>query len=105
VQKTLGINEALILAALTGGAESSVAEVADRVVRVRDVDDGSIYMALQRMTDRGLVTRRKERVRSADGRDRDIGKYRITGEGSRALASWEHDTQAVTRLRTAGRPA
>lgn len=96
------MNEALILACLSGGQESTVAAVAAQLEadeRGRKVDDGSIYMALQRMGQRGFVTTRKERVTSADGRPRDIGVYRITGAGSRSLDQFLAETEAVGRLR------
>jgi DNA-binding PadR family transcriptional regulator len=105
VKNTLGINEALILAALASEGECSVAQVAQRVVRHRDVDDGSIYVALQRMAERGFVTRRKVTVQSADRRAREVGVYKITGEGTRAVDEWSREAAAVTRLRTAGQLA
>ena len=105
MKTTLGINEALILAALSSRGECSVAQVAERVGKNRDVDDGSLYVALQRMAERGFVGRRKVRVRSADGREREVGAYKITAEGTDALDRWEREAHAVTRLRTAGQPA
>lgn len=101
MKTTLGINEALILAALASRGECSVAQVAERVVEDRDVDDGSLYVALQRMAERGFVTRRKVKVRSADGREREVGAYKITGQGTGALDRWQREAAAVTRLRTA----
>ena len=105
MKTTLGINEALILASLAAADESSVADVAAQLERIREVDDGSIYVALQRMAERGFVTRQKARARSADGRDRDIGVYSITGEGVRALDAFERESAAVPKLRLHGRPA
>jgi DNA-binding PadR family transcriptional regulator len=104
MKTTLGMNEALILACLSGGQESTVAAVAAQLEadeRGRKIDDGSIYMALQRMGQRGFVTTRKERVTSADGRPRDIGVYRITGAGSRSIDQFLAETQSVARLRLA----
>jgi DNA-binding PadR family transcriptional regulator len=98
------MNEALILACLSGGSESTVSSVATQLEaddRGRRVDDGSIYMALQRMGQRGFVTARKERVTSADGRPREIGVYRITGAGSQALDQFLAETESVGRLRLA----
>jgi DNA-binding PadR family transcriptional regulator len=104
VKTTLGMNEALILACLSGCQDSTVAALAAQLEaddRGRKVDDGSIYMALQRMGQRGFVTMRKERVTSADGRPRDIGVYRITGAGSGALDQFLAETDSVGRLRLA----
>ena len=67
----------------------------------RDIDDGSIYVALQRMAERGFVTIRKTRAPSADGRVREIGVYKITAEGARAVDVFAREAAAVTRLRLA----
>jgi DNA-binding PadR family transcriptional regulator len=99
VKHTVGQNEALILAGLRATDESTIAQIAERVEPARTIGDGSIYIALQRMTARGLVTVRKVRATSPDGRERSIGLYAITGEGSRALQSWERDAERVRHLR------
>jgi DNA-binding PadR family transcriptional regulator len=102
MRTSLGMNEALILACLLGGSNATVADVAERLDGDdfgRRIDDGSIYIALQRMTERGYLTAGKARVISADGRPRDVGIYRITGEGARALEQFAHEAMAVQRLR------
>ena len=102
VQKQLGMNEALILACLSAGDEATVAEVAQRLAGDsfgRTIDDGSIYMALTRMTSRGYVTARKIPVVSSDGRTRQIGTYMIASAGARALAQFTREAQAIPRLR------
>jgi DNA-binding PadR family transcriptional regulator len=99
MRTTLGINEAYILAGLETAKELTVAGVAERVEGDRDIDDGSIYVALQRMIARGFVTMRKIRTASADGRVREIGVYAITGEGARTLDEFTAQVAGLTRLR------
>jgi len=104
MRNLLGTNEALILAALCSGSEATLAEIAERLdddMIGRNIDDGSIYMALRRMAERGYVTIRKTNVVSADGRPRDIGIYKITKSGAHALAKFSHEAAAVSRLRIA----
>jgi len=79
----------------------TIAEIAEAVENHRDLDDGTIYVALQRMTQRGFVTSRKTRVVSADKRPRDIGVYTITAEGCCALNEWDRAAGGVRRLRLA----
>ena len=105
MKTTLGINGALILAILTSKVEATVAEVAERLESIRDIDDGSIYVALQRMSERGLVQQRKVRTRSADGRKRDIGVYTITAEGVAALDAFQRESAALPKLRFGSNPA
>ena len=98
------MNEALILAALGSGSEATIADLAARLDDndlERKIGDGSIYIALQRMVERGYVTSRKTRVVSGDGRPRDIGVYQITGQGLTAVQRFDRDAQAVLRLRAA----
>ncbi len=99
MRTTLGINEALILAALAHAPELTVAGVAERVEGDRDINDGSIYVALQRMIERGFVTMRKVRAASTDGRVREIGSYAVTGEGMRTLDDFIRQANAVGRMR------
>jgi len=101
VRTSIGPNEALILSALCAGSEASVADLAARLESAdigRPVDDGSIYVALQRMTDRGYVASRKVKVVSADGRAREIGRYTITPEGETAVTQFAREAAAVRRL-------
>jgi len=96
------MNEALILACLIAGAPATVADVAERLEGDdvgRKIDDGSIYVALQRMAERGYVTVGKTRVVSADGRPRDVGVYRITGAGEGMLKQFGREAGALQRLR------
>ena len=100
---TLGLNEALILAALVVG-DATVAETGERLERHdlgRRIDDGSIYVALQRMAERGYVRMRKKRIVSADGRPRDVGVYRISSAGNDAVQQFTREARAVQRLRAA----
>ncbi len=79
----------------------SVADVALRLEKAdlgRSIDDGSIYLALHRMSQRGLVTVVKRSVVSADGRPRDVGFYEITEAGRKAVSQFVADSNAVIRL-------
>lgn len=104
----LGMNEALILASLGVTGDATVADIAARLERYdlgRPIDDGSIYVALQRMVQRGFVRMRKVRVISGDGRPREVGAYRITGDGSKAVQQFGREAQALTTLRAKVVPA
>jgi len=108
VRGVLGINEALILASLIGADDATVADIGARLEGCdlgRRIDDGSIYVALQRMAERGYVRMRKTRVISADGRPREVGAYRITGEGHRAVQQFGREARALTELRAKVAPA
>lgn len=99
----LGMNEALILVSLIGTGDATVADIAARLEGCdlgRRIDDGSIYVALQRMAERGYVRMRKTRVISADGRPRDVGAYRITGDGTKAVQQFSREARALTTLRS-----
>lgn len=101
MRTSLGPNEALILSALCANSEASVADLAARLEAAnigRPVDDGSIYVALQRMTDRGYVASRKVKVVSADGRTREIGRYTITAAGETAVTQFLREANAVRYL-------
>jgi DNA-binding PadR family transcriptional regulator len=105
VSATLGQNEALILAGLRASEASTIAQVAERIESTREIGDGSIYIALQRMVARGLVRVQKATRRSANDRMRTIGFYTITGAGQSALDAWEHDANRVRQLRATTSPA
>jgi DNA-binding PadR family transcriptional regulator len=95
------MNEALILSALEAGEALSVAQVAGRLEATdmgRSIDDGSIYLALQRMGERGMVTSERRAVVSADGKQRVIGFYSITGAGRQAVQQFLREANAATRL-------
>jgi DNA-binding PadR family transcriptional regulator len=95
------MNEALILTALEAGDVLSVAGVAARLEGAdigRSIDDGSIYLALHRMTQRGLVTSERRTVTSADGKQREIGFYSIGNDGRSAIAQFLREANAATRL-------
>ena len=80
----------------------SVADVALRLENAelgRSIDDGSIYLALHRMSQRGLVSVVKRSVVSADGRPREVGFYEITDAGQKAVSQFVADSTAVIRLR------
>jgi DNA-binding PadR family transcriptional regulator len=100
--RSIGANEALILTVLQSLDALSVADVALRLekaeILVRSIDDGSIYLALYRMSQRGLVSVVKRSVISADGRRREIGFYAITEAGQKAVSQFEADSRAVIRL-------
>jgi DNA-binding PadR family transcriptional regulator len=101
VKNVIGPNEALILAALEGGDELSVAEVAERLGRVdvgRPIDDASIFVALQRMTERGFVSSSKRSVTSRDGRSRSVRCYVILAEGQRAVRQFQREAAGVNGL-------
>ncbi len=95
------MNEALILSALESGEALSVADVAGRLSTIdmgRSIDDGSIYLALHRMSARGMVTSSRRVVTSADGKQREIGFYSITGAGRQAVSQFLREASAATRL-------
>lgn len=97
------MNEAFVLAALFGN-ERTIAEIAEALEQSeirRSVSDGSIYMALQRMLDRGFVTSKKVSVISVDGRSREVGRYAITASGQRAARAFFAEAEALVRLRPA----
>jgi DNA-binding PadR family transcriptional regulator len=99
--RSIGANEALILTVLQSLDALSVADVALRLEKAelgRSIDDGSIYLALHRMSQRGLVSVVKRSVISADGRRREIGFYAITEAGQKAVSQFEADSRAVIRL-------
>jgi DNA-binding PadR family transcriptional regulator len=101
MQHALGMNEAIILSALEGREECSVAEVAQLLATVdigRSIDDGSIYIALRRMTERGFVSVRRGKVISADNRPREIGFYAVTPQGSQAVQQFARESSAVQTL-------
>jgi DNA-binding PadR family transcriptional regulator len=102
VGRSIGGNEALILTVLLSLEALSVADVAlclEKAELGRSIDDGSIYLALHRMSQRGLVSVVKRSVISADGRPREIGFYAITEAGQKALSRYDADSSAVVRLR------
>lgn len=101
MQHALGMNEAIILSALEGQDACSVADVARLLTTVdigRAIDDGSIYIALRRMTERGFVTVRRGKVISADNRPREIGYYAVTPQGSQAVHQFARESRAVQTL-------
>jgi DNA-binding PadR family transcriptional regulator len=101
MRQALGMNEALALTALESGDALSVADVVSRLASVeigRSIDDGSVYLALHRMSQRGMVVGSKRAVLSADGRQREISFYAITPEGRRAVAQFIQEANAVSRL-------
>ncbi len=102
MDRPIGTNEALILTVLHPLTALSVADVAFRIESEnvgRTVDDGSIYLALHRMSQRGLVSVAKRSVISADGRPRDVGYYMITDAGENAVSRYVAESRAVIRLR------
>jgi DNA-binding PadR family transcriptional regulator len=101
MRHSLGMNEALILTALEAGDELSVADVAKRLASVdvgRSIDDGSLYLALYRMSRRGMVSTVKRTVTSADKKQREIGHYAITAAGKRAVSQFVREAKAITQL-------
>lgn len=102
-QHRIGVKEALVLTALHG--PSTINEVCDRL-EGEPIDDAAIYLALKRLTDRGLLTRRTVSRRAADGKMRDVGEYRPTPEAAEALQQWEREiVPVVRRLRVTGATA
>jgi DNA-binding PadR family transcriptional regulator len=100
--RSIGPNEALILTVLQSLDALSVADVALRLEEAeldRSIDDGSIYLALYRMSQRGLVSVVKRSVISADGRSREVGFYAITEAGQKAVSQFIAESRAVIRLR------
>jgi len=105
MKDTVGLNEALILTALRNRPGTSIAEIAREVEAAgRFIDDGTIYMALRRMIDRGFVTQERRTVISADKRPREIGFYTVTPVGDAAASRFAHDVAALGRLATVPKP-
>jgi DNA-binding PadR family transcriptional regulator len=103
--RSIGANEALILTVLQPLDALSVADVALRLEKAelgRSIDDGSIYLALYRMSQRGFVSVVKRSVISADGRRRKIGFYAIMEAGQKAVSQSEADSRAVIRIQEIG---
>jgi DNA-binding PadR family transcriptional regulator len=101
MKNSLGMNEALILSAMHAGKPMSVADVAAKLREEaigRLIDDGSIYIALHRMSKRGFVSSSKHVVTSADGKQREIGYYAVCAEGRKAVAQLAHEAQIARRL-------
>jgi DNA-binding PadR family transcriptional regulator len=97
----IGLNEALIMTVLETTDAASIADVADRLRTLdhtRFVDDGGIYMALRRMTQRGLVSCEKRTVLSSDGRHRDVGFYTISPAGRDAVRSYLRQANTLVRF-------
>jgi DNA-binding PadR family transcriptional regulator len=98
---TLGLNEALILTTMSSGDELGIAEI---VTRLEDLDSGreireaTVYVALQRMGQRKLVVARKERVISRDGRPREVGAYKISADGLRAVRQFARETAPTRKV-------
>ncbi len=94
------MNEALILTTLEDGHACSVAEVATRLSSLdigRSIDDGSIYLALKRMSERGFVSVTRSTVISADNRSRMIGFYAVTSQGRHAVNQFAREASFVNR--------
>ena len=94
-------NEPLILSVLVVGDAMSVAEIASRISREklrRPVTDAAIYLALHRMSKRGLVRASKGTVRSADGKQREVSFFSILAEGRRTEAQYRHEGDIAKRL-------
>jgi predicted transcriptional regulator len=90
----IGTKEALVLTVLT--EPLTITEIAARLAG-EQIDDAAVYLALKRLTDRGLLLRRTITRRAADGKMRDVGEYRPTAEAAAALESWIHEVEPVTR--------
>lgn len=102
-RKRIGAKEALVLTALHG--PSTINEVCDRLDG-EPIDDAGIYLALKRLTDRGLLLRRTVTRRTADGKMRDVGEYRPTPEAAEALQEWTREVSPIMRrLQAMGAPA
>jgi DNA-binding PadR family transcriptional regulator len=98
-QRPIGANEALVLAVL--GRASTINEICnllqDDPAGNGDIGDGAVYLALKRLCDRGLVSRRTVSRTAADGRMRDVGEYARTTGALEALRQYQQDAQRVIR--------
>ncbi|MHB8140324.1 MAG: hypothetical protein ACYDHD_03560 [Vulcanimicrobiaceae bacterium] len=88
------MKEAFVLTALHG--PSTINEVCDRL-EGEPIDDAGIYLALKRLTDRGLLVRCTVTRRAADGKMRDVGEYRPTPEAAEALQQWTREVSPILR--------
>lgn len=89
--RSIGLAEARILSVLFG-----TATIVEIVKRLEDeLDDAAVYLALKRLTDRGLVTRRTVSRRASDGKMRDLGEYTPTPEAFAALEQFKDVAQRI----------
>lgn len=102
VTPKIGPTEAAVLNALT--RPSTVAEITDRLTDQR-LDDPAVYIALRRMLNRNFVTRESVTVTAADRKQRTVGRYRITGQGSEALDAHKLEVSRLLHPRALGAPA
>ncbi len=89
-QAIKGHLETLVLAAIQGGATHGYA-IAERLRTASDgnfdLPDGTIYPALRRLEDKGLI--KGSWVAATGERKRKV--YRLTGKGERALADGKRE--------------
>jgi DNA-binding PadR family transcriptional regulator len=90
-QRSIGLAEARILSVLF--ATATIVEIVKRLED--ELDDAAVYLALKRLTDRGLVTRRTVTRRASDGKMRDLGEYTPTPEAFAALEQFKDVAQRI----------
>lgn len=93
-KRAIGHNEALVLSVI--GRTATISEICQRL-EGDEIDDGDVYLALKRLGDRGLVTRRTVLRRAADDKMRNVGEYTATPEAFDALRQFRQATQRVMR--------
>src|SRR5262250_3654848 len=98
----------IVLAALASGPAHGYAvieEIRRRSGRAFDLPEGTVYPALHRLEQAGLLASRW--VTAESGRRRRV--YALTRRGERALAErravWQQFSQAIGNLLAAGRPS
>jgi DNA-binding PadR family transcriptional regulator len=106
-KRAIGANEALVLAVLVRA--STINEICRRLqddaLGHDGIGDAGVYLALKRLCDRGLASRRTVSRKAADGRIRDVGEYARTTGASEALHQYQQDAQRVMRRIGAEVPA
>jgi DNA-binding PadR family transcriptional regulator len=98
VRQSLGLNEALILSEMLDAARGpfSVADIADGLrSSTRDIDGGTIYLALRRLKARGYVASHTVRMKARDGIDREVMRFEITGDGKGMIEKYARDARRV----------
>ena len=97
--RRIGANEALVLSALmrTGTINEVCERLRDGKTGKPAIDDASVYLALKRLVDRGLVSRRSVSRRAADGKIRELGEYTRNPGALEALNEYREEAMRIMR--------
>lgn len=92
--RPIGPKEARVLAVLV--QPLVITEVTARL-EDEGIDDASVYLALKRLLDRGLVTRRSVSRTAADGKVREVGEYAPEPQAMEALRAFYREMAPVVQ--------